>query len=107
MKMGGGGGGFAAKMAALQAKMAGPSISSSTNSSTATTSEPKPPSKPIVELCQGNTKKMDINKVINNLEKEKKNQTKKVNVMPVKVVASKGPGIPPPPPPPPPPPKVK
>lgn len=48
---------------------------------------------------------MDINKVINNLEKEKKKQAGKVSSKPekVKVVANKGAGIPPPPPPPPPP----
>ena len=109
MKMGGGGGGgFAAKMAALQARMAGPSgggggaSSSSTPASTA-------PSKPIVELCEGNTKRMDINKVIGNLEKEKKKQASKSSSKPVevKVVSGKGKGIPPPPPPPPPPPKIK
>ena len=108
MKMGGGGGAFAAKMAALQARMAGPSgggggvSSSSTPASTA-------PSKPIVELCEGNTKRMDINKVIGNLEKEKKKQASKSSSKPVevKVVSGKGKGIPPPPPPPPPPPKIK
>ena len=65
-----GGGAFAARMAALQAKMAGPSSSSTASSNTG----PKEPSKPIVELCEGNTKRMDINKVIGNLEKEKKKQ---------------------------------
>ena len=102
---GGGGGGFAARMAALQAKMAGPSGGSSSSSSSTTTSAPKGPSKPIVELCKGNTKKMDINKVINNLEKEKKKQASKVSSKPeqIKIVANKGAGIPPPPPPPPPP----
>ena len=102
----GGGGGFAAKMAALQARMAGggSSTSSSTPASTG-------PSKPIVELCEGNTKRMDIGKLIGNLEKEKKKTSAKSSglskVTPVKVVEGKGKGIPPPPPPPPPPPKVK
>ena len=66
---------------------------------------PKGPSKPIVELCSGNTKRMDINKVINNLEKEKKKQASKTSSKPekIQVVSNKGAGIPPPPPPPPPP----
>ena len=100
--MGGGGGGFAAKMAALQSRMAGPSGGSSSSSAS---QAPKEPSKPIVELCKGNTKRMDINKVINNLEKEKKKQVKAAPYKPVKVkvIANIGKGIPPPPPPPPPP----
>ena len=62
---------------------------------------------PIVELCEGNTKRMDINKVIGNLEKEKKKQAKSSSKpVAVKVVSCKGKGIPPPPPPPPPPPKI-
>ena len=107
MKMGGGGGSsaFAAKMAALQARMAGGGGGggSTTSSSTPASSGP---SKPIVELCEGNTKRMDINKVIGNLEKEKKNQaSKKLSSPPkVKIVSAKGKGVPPPPPPPPPPP---
>ena len=105
---GGGGGGFAAKMAALQARMAGGGGGSSTSSSTPASTGP---SKPIVELCEGNTKRMDIGKMIGNLEKEKKKAAGKSSglskVTPVKVVEGKGKGIPPPPPPPPPPPKVK
>ena len=105
----GGSGGFAAKMAALQARMAGGGGgSSSTSSSTPASTGP---SKPIVELCEGNTKRMDIGKLIGNLEKEKKKTSAKSSglskVTPVKVVEGKGKGIPPPPPPPPPPPKVK
>ena len=105
----GGGGGFAAKMAALQARMAGGGGgSSSTSSSTPASTGP---SKPIVELCEGNTKRMDIGKLIGNLEKEKKKTSAKSSglskVTPVKVVEGKGKGIPPPPPPPPPPPKIK
>ena len=110
MKMGGGGGaggGFAAKMAALQARMAGGGGGGSSSSSSSTPAS-SAPSKPIVELCAGNTKKMDINKVIGNLEKEKKKQAAKSSKpVEVKVVAGKGKGIPPPPPPPPPPPKIK
>jgi len=104
----GGGGGFAAKMAALQARMAGGGGggSSSTSSSTPASTGP---AKPIVELCEGNTKRMDIGKLIGNLEKEKKKTSAKSSglskVTPVKVVEGKGKGIPPPPPPPPPPPK--
>ena len=96
-------------MAALQARMAGGGGgSSSTSSSTPASTGP---SKPIVELCEGNTKRMDIGKLIGNLEKEKKKASGKTSalskVTPVKVVEGKGKGIPPPPPPPPPPPKVK
>ena len=107
MKIGGGGGGaFAAKMAALQARMAGPSGGGSSSSSTTPASSG--PSKPIVELCEGNTKRMDINKVIGNLEKEKKKQASSSSKpVQVKVVSGKGKGIPPPPPPPPPPPVIK
>ena len=104
----GGGGGFGAKLAFLQARMGGPSGggSSSTNNSSSSNHNSKEPSKPIVELCEGNTKKMDINKVIGNLEKEKKKQQAKASSKPVKVkvISNKGGGIPPPPPPPPPPP---
>jgi hypothetical protein len=111
-KMGGGGNNaFAAKMAALQARMGGGGGGGGGySSSSAASSAPKSnePSKPIVELCQGNTKRMDINKVIGNLEKENKKKASKTSSKPVevKVVASKGKGIPPPPPPPPPPPKI-
>ena len=109
-KMGGGGNSaFAAKMAALQARMGGGGGGGGYSSASAS-SAPKSnePSKPIVELCQGNTKRMDINKVIGNLEKENKKKASKASSKPVevKVVASKGKGIPPPPPPPPPPPKI-
>ena len=105
----GGGGGFAAKMAALQARMAGGGGgSSSTSSSTPASTGP---SKPIVELCEGNTKRMDIGNLIGKLEKEKKKSSGTSSglskVTPAKVVEGKGKGIPPPPPPPPPPPKVK
>ena len=109
MKTGGGGGNaFAAKMAALQARMGGMGGGGGGGHSTAATSSSHQPSdKPIVELCEGNTKRMDINKVIGNLEKEKKKQTKSSSKpVEVKVVAGKGKGIPPPPPPPPPPPKI-
>ena len=100
-------------MAALQARMGGGAKSgggassggASTTSSASSAQAPKDPNKPIVELCEGNTKRMDINKVINNLEKEKKKQVKSAPYKPVKVkvIANKGKGIPPPPPPPPPP----
>ena len=106
MKVGGGGGSaFAAKMAALQARMAGGAGGGSTSSSS-TAPASSGPSKPIVELCEGNTKRMDINKVIGNLEKEKQKQaSKKLSSPPkVKIVSAKGKGVPPPPPPPPPPP---
>ena len=110
MKMGGAGGGgaFAAKMAALQARMGGGAGGGSSSASSSTPAS-SGPSKPIVELCEGNTKRMDINKVIGNLEKEKKKQsaTKLSAPPPPKVVAGKGKGIPPPPPPPPPPPTIK
>ena len=80
-------------MAALQARMGGGGGGGGYSSASAS-SAPKSnePSKPIVELCQGNTKRMDINKVINNLEKEKKKQASKSSSKPVavKVVASKG-----------------
>ena len=84
--------------------MAGPSGGGS-SSSASSSQAPKGPSKPIVELCQGNTKKMDINKVISNLEKEKKKQAKQTSSKPtkVKIIGSKGKNVPPPPPPPPPP----
>ena len=74
-------------MAALQARMAGGGGSSSTSSSTPASTGP---SKPIVELCEGNTKRMDIGKLIGNLEKEKKKTSAKTSglskVTPVKVV---------------------
>ena len=105
---GGGGGGFAAKMAALQARMGGGGAGGGHSGATSSTPASTGPSKPIVELCEGNTKRMDINKVIGNLEKEKKKQASKSSSskpVEVKVVSGKGKGIPPPPPPPPPPPK--
>ena len=110
MKMGGGGGGaFAAKMAALQARMGGGGGGGGSSSASVPSSTPPNTGKPIVELCEGNTKRMDINKVIGNLEKEKQKQASKSSSKPVevKVVSGKGKGIPPPPPPPPPPPKIK
>lgn len=110
VKMGGGGGGggaFAAKMAALQARMGGGGGGGGSSSASSSTPASTAPSKPIVELCEGNTKRMDINKVIGNLEKEKKKQAKSSSKpVAVKVVSCKGKGIPPPPPPPPPPPKI-
>ena len=88
---------FAGKMAALQVRMGG---GGGGYSSASASSAPKSnePSKPIVELYQGNTKTMDINKVIGNLEKENKKKFRKASSKPVevKVVASKGKGIPPP-----------
>ena len=96
---------FAARMAALQAKMGGnKGGGSSTTSSNSKLNTNKEPSKPIVELCEGNTKRMDINKIIGNLEKEqKKKETTSSKPVHVKIVSGKGKGIPPPPPPPPPP----
>ena len=101
---------FAAKMAFLQARMAGGGgSSSSTSNSVSNNSNNKGPSKPIVELCEGNTKRIDINKIIGNLEKEKaKKQSSSLSKpVEVKVISGKGGGIPPPPPPPPPPPKLQ
>ena len=104
---------FAERMAAIQSRMggkgggsnSGTTPSNNTNNNNINNNIKKESSKPIVELCEGNTKRMDINKIIGNLEKEKK---KKVNVtsskpVEVKVISGKGSGIPPPPPPPPPP----
>ena len=98
---------FAARMAAIQARMGGKGGASSSTSSNnnGNNTNNKGPSKPIVELCEGNTKRMDINKIIGNLEKEKKKKESSSSSKPVqvKVVSGKGKGIPPPPPPPPPP----
>ena len=106
--VGGESGGFAAKMAALQARMGG-GVNSNSNKQMASPSASTEPSKPIIELCEGNTKRMNINNVIGNLEKEKNRQSNKISSKPaqIKVVSGKGKGVPPPPPPPPPPPKVK
>ena len=105
MKMGGGGGraggDFNDRMAALRARIMNMDMSSISSSSTPASATP---SKPIVELCEGNTKRMDINKIINNLEKEKKKANKESSEpVEIKVVSGKGKGIPLPPPPPPPP----
>ena len=61
-------------------------------------------SKPIVELCQGNTKNIDVKEVIKKLDKDKdKKKKKKEKKVKIKVICGKGKGIPPCPPPPPPP----
>ena len=89
----GGGGGFAAMRNMLANRMAPPS----------TSSKPKEPSKPIVEVASSSTTgKMDINALISGMSKkmEGSSNTKTVSSAPMetpKVVEGKGKGIPPPP----------
>ena len=89
----GGGGGFAAMRNMLANRMAPAS----------TSSKPKEPSKPIVEVASSSTTgKMDINALISGMSKkmEGSSNTKTVSSAPMetpKVVEGKGKGIPPPP----------
>ena len=94
---------FADKLAAIQAKMEsrGRYLSYSTINSDYNINRE---SKPIVELCQGNTKNIDVKEVIKKLDKDKdKKKKKKEKKVKIKVICGKGKGIPPCPPPPPPP----
>ena len=94
---------FADKLAAIQAKMEsrGRYLSYSTINQDYNINRE---SKPIVELCQGNTKNIDVKEVIKKLDKDKdKKKKKKEKKVKIKVICGKGKGIPPCPPPPPPP----
>ena len=94
---------FAYKLAAIQAKMEsrGRYLSYSTINQDYNINRE---SKPIVELCQGNTKNIDVKEVIKKLDKDKdKKKKKKEKKVKIKVICGKGKGIPPCPPPPPPP----
>ena len=91
---------FANKLAALQVKFENRNSILSNSSINSNINNNKEPSKPIIELSKGNTKTIDVKKLVSKFEKEKNKKvvSKKVNV---KIISGKGKGIPPCPTPPP------
>ena len=87
-------------MAALQVKFENRNSILSNSSINSNINNNKEPSKPIIELSKGNTKTIDVKKLVSKFEKEKNKKvvSKKVNV---KIISGKGKGIPPCPTPPP------
>ena len=91
---------FVNKLAALQVKFENRNSILSNSSINSNINNNKEPSKPIIVLSKGNTKTIDVKKLVSKFEKEKNKKviSKKVNV---KIISGKGKGIPPCPTPPP------